>query len=117
HLFGEDRLPERTPRQPKGWLKLEGVTRNNLHGLDVTFPLGVFTSVSGVSGSGKSSLVSQVMVELVAAHLGHELPAAQDDEDDPEHAAAIPTGGRIAGGMEEIRRLVRVDQKPIGRTP
>jgi excinuclease ABC subunit A len=117
HLFGEDRLPARTPREPKGWLVLEGVTRNNLHDLDVRFPLGVFTSVSGVSGSGKSSLVSQVMVELVAAHLGHELPAAPDDEDDPDHAASAATGGRIAGGMEEIRRLVRVDQKPIGRTP
>ncbi|HEU4557611.1 MAG TPA: excinuclease ABC subunit UvrA [Longimicrobium sp.] len=118
HLFGEDRLPERTPREPKGWLKLEGATRNNLHNLDVRFPLGVFTSVSGVSGSGKSSLVSQVMVELVAAHLGHELPTSSEDEDDAEHASsAIPTGGRIAGGMEEIRRLVRVDQKPIGRTP
>ncbi|HEX8672708.1 MAG TPA: hypothetical protein VF710_12510, partial [Longimicrobium sp.] len=82
HLFGEDPLPERTPREPKGWLVLESVTRNNLHGLDVRFPLGVFTSVSGVSGSGKSSLVSQVLVELVAAHLGHELPTAADDEDD-----------------------------------
>jgi excinuclease ABC subunit A len=117
HLFGEDRLPARTPREPKGWLRLEGVTRNNLHGLDVRFPLGVFTSVSGVSGSGKSSLVSQVMVDLVAAHLGHELPTAAEDEDDPDHAPSAITGGRIAGGMEEIRRLVRVDQKPIGRTP
>ena len=116
HLFGEARPPARTPREPKGWLALEGVTRNNLHGLDVAFPLGVFTSVSGVSGSGKSSLVSQALVELVAAHLGHEIPAAPDDED-AEHESAVPSGGRIASGMEEIRRLVRVDQKPIGRTP
>ena len=56
-------------------------------------------------------------MELVAAHLGHELPAAADDEDDADHPSAIPTGGRIAGGMEEIRRLVQVDQKAIGRTP
>jgi excinuclease ABC subunit A len=117
HLFGETRPPARTPREPKGWLALEGVTRNNLHGLDVEFPLGVFTSVSGVSGSGKSSLVSQVLVELVAAHLGHEIPSAVDDEDDADHPSSIPTGGRIAGGMEEIRRLVQVDQKAIGRTP
>ena len=55
----------------KGWLRLQGVTRNNLHDLDVAFPLGVFTTVTGVSGSGKSSLVSQVLVELVAEQLGH----------------------------------------------
>jgi excinuclease ABC subunit A len=115
HLFGDTRAPARTPREPKGWLALESVTRNNLHELDVRFPLGVFTSVSGVSGSGKSSLVSQVLVELVAAHLGHEVPAAADEEDELD--AAVPTGGRIAGGMEGIHRLVRVDQKPIGRTP
>jgi excinuclease ABC subunit A len=117
HLFGEARPPARTPREPGGWLALEGVTRNNLHELDVRFPLGVFTAVCGVSGSGKSSLVSQVLVELVAAHLGHELAAAAEEGDEPEHAAAVPPGGRIAGGMEEIGRLVRVDQKPIGRTP
>ncbi|HEY0016908.1 MAG TPA: excinuclease ABC subunit UvrA [Longimicrobium sp.] len=117
HLFGETRPPARTPREPKGWLALESVTRNNLHELDVRFPLGVFTSVSGVSGSGKSSLVSQVLVELVAAHLGHEIPTSADDEDDADHPSSVPVGGRIAGGMEGIRRLVQVDQKAIGRTP
>jgi excinuclease ABC subunit A len=117
HLFGESRPPARTPREPKGWLMLESVTRNNLHELDVRIPLGVFTSVSGVSGSGKSSLVSQVMVELVAAHLGHEIPSAVEDEDDADHPSALPTGGRIASGIEGIRRLVQVDQKAIGRTP
>jgi excinuclease ABC subunit A len=117
HLFGEGPPPARTPREPVGWLALEGVTRNNLHDLDVGFPLGVFTTVSGVSGSGKSSLVSQVLVELVAAHLGHEIPAAVDDDDEAEPTAAATPGGRIAGGMEGIHRLVRVDQKPIGRTP
>ncbi|HEY0036387.1 MAG TPA: hypothetical protein VGB66_06840, partial [Longimicrobium sp.] len=95
HLFGDTRPPARTPREPKGWLALESVTRNNLHGLDVRFPLGVFTSVSGVSGSGKSSLVSQVLVELVAAHLGHEIPTSADDEDDADHPSTVPTGGRI----------------------
>src|SRR5207253_5657916 len=54
HLFDEAPLPERTPREPRAWLKLTGVTRNNLHGIDVAFPLGVFTTVTGVSGSGKS---------------------------------------------------------------
>ena len=67
--------PSRTPRSPKGWLRLRGVTRNNFHELDVDFPLGVFTTVTGVSGSGKSSLVSQVLVELVAEQLGHPLPS------------------------------------------
>lgn len=117
HLFGESPPPARTPREPRGWLALEGVTRNNLHGLDVAFPLGVFTGVSGVSGSGKSSLVSQVLVELVAAHLGHEPPSASDDEDEADGASPVTVDGRIAGGMEGIRRLVQVDQKPIGRTP
>jgi excinuclease ABC subunit A len=73
HLFGETKPRQREPRQPAGWLRLEGVTRNNLSQLDVEFPLGVFTAVTGVSGSGKSTLVSQVLVELVAEHLGHPL--------------------------------------------
>ena len=77
YLFGEVRPPRREPREPKGWLRLEGVTRNNVRGLNVAFPLGVFTTVTGVSGSGKSSLVSQALVELVQRELGHEVsPAA-----------------------------------------
>ena len=90
--------------------------RNNLHELDASIPLGVFTSVTGISGSGKSSLVSQALVELVAAHLGHE-PAQHDDADDAESSAAPRTRGHIASGMDAIGRLVLVDQKPIGRTP
>ncbi|HST59659.1 MAG TPA: excinuclease ABC subunit UvrA [Longimicrobium sp.] len=118
HLFGEGKPPARAPREPKGWLALESVTRNNLHELDVQIPLGVFTSVSGVSGSGKSSLVSQVLVELVAGQLGHEIPTAGEDEEDAGPSSSpVTVGGRIAGGMEGIRRLVQVDQKAIGRTP
>jgi excinuclease ABC subunit A len=118
YLFDEARLAPRTPRQPAGWLRLAGVTRNNLHQLDVEFPLGVMTSVTGVSGSGKSSLVSQVLVDLVTAELGQGVPAAEtEDADDLEREAAIPSEGRIVAGLEGIRRLVRVDQKPIGRTP
>jgi excinuclease ABC subunit A len=116
HLFGPQTLPRRTPRPPAGWLRLAGVTRNNLNGLDVAFPLGVFTSVTGVSGSGKSSLVSQALVELVAEQLGHALPPEEEGEE-LEREAVVASGGRIAGGMERIKRLVRVDQKPIGRTP
>jgi excinuclease ABC subunit A len=117
HLFGRQALPRRTPRSPVTWLRLTGVTRNNLDDLDVAFPLGVFTSVTGVSGSGKSSLVSQVLVELVAEHLGHVLPPEEEEGAELERSAVIPSGGKIAGGMEKIKRLVRVDQKPIGRTP
>ncbi|HYC62270.1 MAG TPA: excinuclease ABC subunit UvrA [Thermoanaerobaculia bacterium] len=112
HLFARETKAERTPREPRGWLRLEGVTRNNLHELDAAFPLGVFTTVTGVSGSGKSSLVSQALVELVAEHLGHEIDGEEEEEELP-----VTIGGRIVDGMEEIRRLVRVDQKPIGRTP
>lgn len=117
YLFGHYTLPARRPRQPKDWLRLRGVTRNNLHELDVAFPLGLFTTVSGVSGSGKSSLVSQALVELVAAQLGHEIPAIIEEGAELESAAPATLGGEIAGGLEHIRRLVVVDQKPIGRTP
>jgi excinuclease ABC subunit A len=105
-------------RTPKGWLRLEGITQNNLVDVDAAFPLGVFTAVTGVSGSGKSSLVSRALVDLVGAHLGHE-PVAIEDDEDTEAGADLQsaTGGRIAGGAETIRRLVQVDQKPIGRTP
>jgi excinuclease ABC subunit A len=116
-LFAKDKPPLREPRAPSDWLRLEGVTRNNLHGLDVDFPLGVLTGVTGVSGSGKSSLVSQVLVELVAAALGHALEAEPEEGDELEQAAAIPLEGRIVHGLAGIKRLVRVDQKPIGRTP
>ncbi|MEA2489152.1 MAG: excinuclease subunit [Acidobacteriota bacterium] len=117
HLFGEQELPDRTPREPQGWLRLTGVTRNNLHELDVDFPLGVFTTVSGVSGSGKSSLVSQVLVELVGEALGHEIAVNEEEGEELERTVVKTLGGQIAAGMEQIKRLVRVDQKPIGRTP
>ncbi|MEO8700826.1 MAG: excinuclease ABC subunit UvrA [Kofleriaceae bacterium] len=114
HLFGDHRVERRVPREPTAWLALEAITRNNLHALDAAFPLGLFTAVTGVSGSGKSSLVSQALVELIARALGNP-EAADDDGDDDEPVRT--TDGRIAGGMQAIRRLVRVDQKPIGRTP
>ena len=117
HLFRHDQLPARTVRKPSGWLRLGGVSRNNLHQVDVAFPLGVLTIVAGVSGSGKSSLVSQALVELVADALGHEIAPEDDEGEELERSATIPTGGEITGGMESIKRLVRVDQKPIGRTP
>ncbi|TGE17350.1 excinuclease ABC subunit UvrA [Hymenobacter elongatus] len=111
-----DQVP-RLPRAPSGWLRLRGVSRNNLWLLDVDFPLGVFTTVTGVSGSGKSSLVSQVLVELVAGHLGQAVEAEEEAADPLERTAPAETSGRITGGLEHLKRLVRVDQKPIGRTP
>ena len=117
HLFGRDLLPERTPRAPAGWLRLSDVTRNNLNNLDVAFPLRVMTTVTGVSGSGKSSLVSQVLVELVGEALGHDVAELTGDSEELEEAAPVTLGGHIMDGMQEIRRLVLVDQKPIGRTP
>jgi excinuclease ABC subunit A len=117
YLFGDPAPRARPPRLPSRWLELRGLTRNNLHDLDARIPLGLFTSVTGVSGSGKSSLVSQALVELVCAHLGHE-PAQPDDEaEDAAPELVAQTRGRLQAGAEAIRRLVRVDQKPIGRTP
>jgi excinuclease ABC subunit A len=117
HLFARHAVSGSKPRVPKEWLRLTGVTRNNLNDLDVDFPLGVFTTVTGVSGSGKSSLVSQVLVELVAGHLGHEIARDEEEADGLEQTPVTTLGGQIAGGMDRIKRLVRVDQKPIGRTP
>jgi len=118
YLFDEVRPEPRDLREPTGWLRLEGVTRNNLHELQVEFPLGVMSCVTGVSGSGKSTLVSQVLVDLVAEALGQGAPQEEAEEEPGlEQEPEIQTEGRIAGGMENIRRLVRVDQKPIGRTP
>ena len=116
-LFREVAFEPRAPRPASGWLTLSGITRNNLHRLDVAFPMSVFTSVTGVSGSGKSSLISQALVELVSEQLGHELPPDEDGREVLERAPVIRTEGQITGGMEAIRRLVVVDQKPIGRTP
>ena len=127
HLFVSEaastnggRAPRR-PRTPNGWLELTGVTRNNLRGIDVSIPLGAFTTVTGVSGSGKSSLVSQVLVELVAEQLGHHVPTGGDGEDGEgeefERMAEDIASGEITAGMAAIKRMVQVDQKPIGRTP
>ncbi|MFN4281610.1 MAG: excinuclease ABC subunit UvrA [Alphaproteobacteria bacterium] len=105
----------RTPRKSDAWLRLKNVRRNNLQDLDVEFPLGVMTSVTGVSGSGKSSLVSQALVELVATALGQETPLEEGEE--LEKTADQILGGEIVSGLESVSRLVVVDQKPIGRTP
>ncbi|MBA4019408.1 MAG: excinuclease ABC subunit A [Pirellula sp.] len=117
YLFEQLSARQRPARTPRGWLHLNGIRRNNLQCLDVAFPLGVMTTVTGISGSGKSSLVSQVLVDLVALELGHELPADDDDAGEVEQSESAASSGRITAGMESIKRLVRVDQRPIGRTP
>jgi excinuclease ABC subunit A len=117
HLFGPGLPPARTSHAPRAWLRLNGVTRNNLSSLDVAFPVGVLTTVTGVSGSGKSSLVSQALVDLVTDELGNAASPVAEDLDELDHAAPIATDGHITGGMQGIRRMVVVDQKPIGRTP
>lgn len=115
YLCGQHERVARAPRDPRGWLKLRGVTRNNLNRLDTEIPLGVFTSVTGISGSGKSSLISQFLVDAVGDELGHRKEAG--DEDDKLEASVETLGGKIAEGLDDIKRLVVVDQKPIGRTP
>ncbi|WP_336352801.1 excinuclease ABC subunit UvrA [Pseudomonas atacamensis] len=117
YLFAANQRPERAARKPSGWLKLDGVTRNNLNNLSAEFPLGCFTSVTGVSGSGKSSLVSQALLELVGAQLGRPMAEAESEEPSLEDGTPPPSTGQISAGLESIKRLVQVDQKPIGRTP
>lgn len=116
-LFDLPAAITRPARQPLGWLRLEGISRNNLEQVDVAFPLGCFTAVTGVSGSGKSSLVSQALLDLVSQGLGNGEPPPQDDDTENEDVLPLTQAGRIADGLQHLRRLVPVDQKPIGRTP
>jgi excinuclease ABC subunit A len=117
YLFGGRVGAERPSRPAAGYLRLAGITRNNLKDIDVAFPLGVLTAVTGVSGSGKSSLVSQALVELIADHLGQASRHTEDEAEELERTPTAPVGGRIREGLDAIKRLVVVDQKPIGRTP
>ena len=119
HQSKSQQLTSQQPRQPNHWLKLANIERNNLQGLDIAFPLGVLTTVTGVSGSGKSSLVSQALVELVYNTLGQKtvIETPTDEAALLEQEQQTPIGGEIVSGMEHIKRLVTVDQKAIGRTP
>ena len=118
YLFDDRALQPRSVRAASGWLRVRKAARNNLKGVDVDFPLGTLTAVTGVSGSGKSTLVSQLLVDLVGQHLGH-VPDEEAEEEAGalERTASVTGGGRITEGLDRIGRLVRVDQKPIGRTP
>jgi excinuclease ABC subunit A len=104
-------------RKAEHWLRAINVTRNNIQNLDVSIPLGVLTSITGTSGSGKSSLVSQALVELISDYLGQDMEESSDEQPELSQETNIHTSGVITTGMEHIKRLVRVDQKPIGRTP
>lgn len=116
YVFAPSARVAYTPRTPQAWLRLDGMTWNNLDNLSAAFPLGTLVAVTGVSGSGKSSLVSQVLTSIVARALG-QTPA--EEEEDPivaSNSMGEPQG-HIVEGLEHIRRLVVIDQKPIGRTP
>jgi excinuclease ABC subunit A len=117
HLFtpGTKFLPEARP--PRNWLRLRGVTRNNIQSLDVDIPLGVFTTVTGISGSGKSTLISQFLVEAVTESLGQRSNEPEGESQPLEPPSPETLGGEIVDGLNQIKRLVVVDQKPIGRTP
>jgi excinuclease ABC subunit A len=118
YLFAETKPVAREPRMPRGWLALEKVTRNNLHDLDIAFPIGVFTVVTGVSGAGKSSLVSAALTDLLADRIAGQKAVVQEDStEEPALGAAQVTAGSIGAGGEFVRRVVAVNQKPIGRTP
>lgn len=117
YLFGQAAPPQHKQRSPQGWLKLSGVARNNLRGIDVAFPLGVLTTVTGVSGSGKSSLVSQFLVEALRGNFGQSHASDEDGEDVLERAPVETSSGKITAGLDRLKRLAVVDQKPIGRTP
>lgn len=118
YLYPHQKNLKEQPRKPTGWLKLEGLRRNNVEDLSVEFPFGVITSVTGISGSGKSTLVSQLLVSLVSEALGQQAETVEEES----HAGLLPEGsilleGKISSGTGQLKRLVQVDQKPIGRTP
>ncbi|MGZ1490999.1 excinuclease ABC subunit A [Brevibacterium sediminis] len=120
YVFGGRGLEPHEPRQPRGWMHLENIRRNNLHDISLDLPLGSLTAVTGVSGSGKSSLVSQVLPAIVGDRLGTSTtadePASDNDEllltDEPEEL-----DGTVTGELTGVRRVVSIDQRPIGRTP
>jgi excinuclease ABC subunit A len=117
YLFAKARGSSRERRKAHGFFELRDVSRNNLRSLSVAFPLGVLTSVTGVSGSGKSTLVSQALVELASRELGSAESAPTFDVHDLESAPSGGLEGATLHGAAGLKRLVLVDQRPIGRTP
>ena len=104
YLSGKKMIPvPETRRKPNGWLKVVGAQEHNLKNIDVEFPLGIFTCVTGVSGSGKSSLVNEILHKQLARTLNR--------------ARCIPGKHTEILGMEQLDKVIDIDQSPIGRTP
>ena len=104
YLSGRIKIPvPETRREPTGWLKVPGAQENNLKNIDVSFPLGVMTCVTGVSGSGKSSLVNQILYKRLARDLNR--------------ARTIPGKHKGIEGLDQLDKVINIDQSPIGRTP
>ena len=105
YLSGRIKIPvPKTRRKPTGWLTVRGARENNLKNIDVKFPLGVFTCVTGVSGSGKSSLVNEILYKRLARDLNHS-------------RTARPGKHRAIEGLDQLDKVIDIDQSPIGRTP
>jgi len=118
YLFDQVPAPASRQRSANCWLALKGIHRHNLHGVDAQVPLGLLTAVTGISGSGKSSLMAQALPELMLLHLGHETADDSADSAPTDGPTVIEaTRGQLAGDVDAIQRVVQVDQKPIGRTP
>ena len=104
YLAGRLQIPVPAKRrQPAGWLKITGAAENNLKNITVEFPLGVMTCVTGVSGSGKSSLVNEILYKVLAKKLNR--------------ARTVPGKYREIQGLEQLDKVIAIDQSPIGRTP
>ena len=104
YLSGRIKIPVPTERRkPEGYLKVIGASENNLKQIDVKFPLGVFTCVTGVSGSGKSSLVNEILYKRLAKELNR--------------AKCKPGAHKKIVGIEKLDKVINIDQSPIGRTP
>ena len=104
YLSGRIKIPVPTERkQPTGWLRIRGAAENNLKQVNVDIPLGVMTSVTGVSGSGKSSLINEVLYKTLARDLNR--------------ARTIPGKHKEIQGLDQLDKVINIDQSPIGRTP
>ena len=104
YLSGKIRIPvPEVRRKPTGFLTVKGAAQNNLKNIDVSFPLGIMTVVTGVSGSGKSSLVNEILYKSLAKNLNR--------------AHVIPGKHKKIIGMEQLDKVIAIDQSPIGRTP
>ena len=104
YLSGRKKIPvPEVRKEPTGWIKVKGAKENNLKNINVEFPTGVMTCVTGVSGSGKSSLVNEILYKYMAKQLNR--------------ARTIPGLCNSVEGLEQLDKVINIDQSPIGRTP